>query len=240
MERRAETLTMRGVRCGVRRSNMPSDDVQMIGAANFQARTRTNAAGETKTRYTVTVRGDTVLFNTDPKTLGKEPAEAIAQVYRERISSIAAIAPLATQRARQVAAKAFAEGKSWAMRRYSGGRTGPMAPNQSDRAFNDSGRLVKSIAVGATSDGYVVNVAANRFDPTTLNGGEAALQRIFARLRELVPELADTRRLMDSIPVRRAMTEGMKSALVKAGERRVQLEMQRMQTIIGVVRQLVG
>jgi hypothetical protein len=215
---------------------MPSDDVHMIGAANFKARTRTNKSGATKTRYTVEVSGDTILTNTDPKSLGKGPAEAIAAVIKERISSISATASQATIRARAVAAKAFAAGEQWAVKRYSGGRTGPMPPNQSNRAFNDSGRLAASIAVGAQSESYVINFAANRWDPTQVKGGEAGLARIFDMLKTHVPELADARRLLDSIPVRKAIRDGLAAAIQKADERTVELKKQRMSAAIGIAR----
>lgn len=219
---------------------MALDDIQVIGAANLTARTRTNASGASKTRYAVVISGDSVLVNTDPKSLGKGPAEAIAKLLKDRISTIAATAAPATIRAREVAAKAYAEGKSWAMKRYSGGRIGALPPNQSNRMFDDSGRLAKSVAVGATSEGYTINVASNRFDPNTLNGGEAALTRIFQRLRELVPELANPRLLMDSIPVRRAVNEATAAMLQKADERGLELKLQKMQAAIGAVKQFLS
>lgn len=222
---------------------MPSDDIHMIGAANFKARGgKVGKSGKVgKTRYTVEVRGDTILANTDPKSLGKGPAEAIAQVLRERISSISATASAATMRARVAAAKALAKGEAWAVKRYSGGRIGLMQPSQSNRLMNDSGRLASSVVAGATSEGYTINVAGNRFDPSTLNGDStAALERIFQRLKELVPELADTRRLMDSIPVRKAIKEGLAAAIQKADERTAELKKQRMQAAIGIARAALG
>jgi len=218
---------------------MALDDVFILGAANLEARTRTNKSGKSKTRYTVSVRGDSILVNTDPKTLGKGPAEAIAAVLAERISSIAEAATPATIKARELAAKAFAEGKAWAMKRYGGGRLGAMPPNQTQRAFNDSGRLSK-IAVGAQSESYVINFPANRWDPTQVKGGKAGLERIWTRLRELVPELADPRRLLDSIPVRRAIRDATAAAIQVASEKTVELKKQRMRAAIGLVRAAVG
>jgi hypothetical protein len=219
---------------------MANDDIQAIGAVNLQARTRTNASGATKTRYTMEVSGDSILVNTDPKTLGKGPAEAIAAVLRERISSVSAVVSPATMRAREVAAKALAEGKAWAVKRYGGGRIGTMAPNQSDRMFSDSGRFAKSVAVGATSDGYTINVAANRLDPNTLNGGEAALAKIFELLKQHVPEIADARKLLDSIPVRRAIQDGLRAAVKKVDERRLELEKQKMSAAINLAKTVLG
>jgi hypothetical protein len=209
-----------------------ADDIYVLGAANLKKRTRTSKKGKTTTRYTVDVKGDSLLLNTDPRTLGKGTAEAIAQLYRDRISSITATASPGTLRAREIAAKAFAAGEPWAVKRYSGGRLGPMAPNQTKHAFNDSGRLIKGIAVGATSDGYKINFPANRWQADQVKGGEAGLQRIWAQLVSLVPELADMRRLMDSIPVRNAINQGMKDAILKAGDREVDLKKRLMQSRI--------
>jgi hypothetical protein len=215
---------------------MADDDVFVLGAANLKQRTRTNKSGVSKSRYTVQVSGDSLLINTDPKSLGKGPAEAIAALYRERISSISAVASEATLRARAVAAKAFAAGEAWAVKRYGGGRLGPMAPNQSNRAFNDSGRLAKGIAVGAVKDGYVINFAANRWQASDVKDGEAGIKRIFAMLSAHVPELADASKLMDSIPVRRAIKAGNDEMIQKADERTLELKRQRMQAAIQVVR----
>jgi hypothetical protein len=139
--------------------------------------------------------------------LGKGPAEAIAKFFRDSIRSIGASAAPATIKARKAAKKN--EGKSWVNRRYAGGKTGSMEPAASTALFNDSGRLIKSIVAGATRTGtYVVNVAANRFSPDTLdNGGMVALQKIFALLRHYVPQLGDAEALADALPVRAAVKE---------------------------------
>src|SRR3990167_5886379 len=115
---------------------MATDDIITLGAANMQARTRTSKSGKSTTRYTVTVSGDSLLINTDPKSLGKGPAEAISALIKERITSITDRASDATNKARENAAKAFAAGKPWAIKRYGGGRIGSMPPNQSDKGLN--------------------------------------------------------------------------------------------------------
>jgi len=219
---------------------MASDDIAVLGAANMQSRSRTNAAGATKNRYSVSVSGDSILINTDPKSIGKPVAEAIAELLRERVGSISERASDATLRARKVAAKAFADGKTWATKRYGGGKIGAMAPNQSDRKFNDSGRLVKSIGVRGEQEQWSVYVAANRFAPDTLKDGIAGLARMFDDLKRLVPEFGDPRKMMDSIPVRRAVNAGIASAIIKAGEKRVELERARMQAGISLVKQLLS
>lgn len=219
-------------------------DIVTLGADNYEAelkrRNRTGTSGIGKARFTIEVTGDSICINTDPKSLGKPVAEAIAEHLKQRISSIAAQAAPATIAARKVAMKALAAGKTWAVRRYSGGRIGTMQPDQSRALFNDSGRLVKSVAVGATKDGYVVNVAANRFDAATFNGGESALQEMFSRLKQYVPELADPSKWFEASGVKKAIENSLGDAIQKAGERKVELIRQRMAARIQVAKALLG
>lgn len=208
---------------------MASDDVIVLHDYGLVERQRKG-----KSRYTVQFKAEPIVHNLDPMALGKVPAEAIAKFFRDRITGIAATAAPATIRARESAAKALGAGKAWATRRYAGGRIGAMDPGRSISLFNDSGRLAKSIAVGATRAGaYVVNVAANRLDPNTLdNGGAGALARIYAKLVEFVPELADPKALLDSLPVRRAIRDAT-AAMVQ------QLDAAHSKSSIEIVRKLI-
>jgi hypothetical protein len=208
-----------------------ADDVFTLGAANLKSR-KTKSGKE---RYRIEIKGDSLLINADPKALGQGPAEAIAQLLRDRVLGVSARAPAATIKAREVAAKAFAQGKSWALKRYAGGRIGAMPPNQSDRALNDSGRMAQSIAVGATKDGYTVNMAANRLDSSAGN-----VNRIWQAVLRYVPELGDTRRLMDSIPIRKALEQGLQDAVLRAREREVEAKRRLMQAKIQVARAVLS
>lgn len=196
---------------------MASDNILVLNDYGLTERSRTTASGAVKRRYTVEVLAEPIVHNLDPVALGKGPAIAIADLFRARITGIAAAAAPATVRARAAAARAVAAGKTWATKRYAGGKIGAMKPGQSTSLFNDSGRLARSIAVGATSAGaYVVNVAANRLNPDTLdNGGTSALRRVFEQLRQYVPEIGDAERLMDAIPVRRAVKDATAAMFTK-------------------------
>jgi hypothetical protein len=188
--------------------------------------TRTSASGRSRT--TVEVKSEPLVHNLDPKQLGQGVADAIAQHFRDRIAGITARASDATIRARQNAAKGPQTLAT--ARRYGGGRLGPMPPNQSDRLFNDSGRLVQSIVARATSAGeWVINVAANRLDEQSFGQGFAAMLQ---RLASFVPEIADPRLLMDSIPVRRAVENGMKQMIQKQEARISELRDTRAKAII--------
>lgn len=127
---------------------------------------------------------------------------------------------------------------AWVQQRYGGGRMGAMEPNQSDRLFNDSGRLAESIVAGPKGDGWVINVAANRFDPKTFPGGVAALTQMFERLAELVPEFADLGLLADSITVKRAIREATAAMMQKATGQRSDLRWSLFSRGLGVVRTL--
>ncbi len=244
-----------------------ADDIYVLGAANLKQRTRTNAKGVSKSRYTVEVSGDSLLINTDPKSLGKGPAEAIAEHLRQQIQNISAVASPGTLKWRKSAERgltnnaehrelsktAFAKKEAaagrghllgptgnWAQRRYSGGRLGFMPPNQSDRLFNDSGRFAKSITANANNETWTINVASNRLDPGTLGGGGGALVRVYRRLIELVPEFGDMSRLLNSSKVRAALEQGFREAIQKADEKTVELKHQRMRAWISVVKQFLS
>lgn len=188
-----------------------SDDILLL---NKGLESKTSKSG--KQAFHIKVESETLAFDLDTRKLAKPIADAIAHHIREKIRTISATASPATQAARKVAAKAFAEGKQWAMKRYSGGRMGPRAPNQSDRMFNDSGRFIESIIAQPASDGtFRINVAGNRLDPNTASGGAAAVGRIWARLVQLVPEIQDVARIMASDDVLRAQTRAVQGMIVK-------------------------
>lgn len=220
-----------------------ADDIMVTNDYGLTRSSRTLKSGATKQRYYTVIKSEPVLINTDPKALTRATAAAVADHLRQRVEGISAQASPATIKRRQVAAKALAEGKAWAVQRYSGGRTGTMAPNQSDKMFNDSSRFSKSIAVGGTRDGWVINVAANRLDPRTIDGGEAGLVRMVERLRQYVPEWGDASRLMEVLSVRRAMKEVTSSMIRKAQGENVDLAIRLMQSVmdrLGQVANLAG
>lgn len=213
-----------------------SDTVMVLNDYGFTKRTSTTG----RTRYTVTIKSEPILVNTDPRALTRGPAEAIAAHLRTRITGINATASPATLRAREVAEKALAAGKPWARQRYAGGRIGQRQPGQSDNLFNDSGRFAESIAVGAVKDGWVINVAANRLDARTFRGGEAGLLAMVEQLKRFVPEFGDAKRLAEVLPVRRAVNEAVAGMLKKASERTVDLEIARMKAAISAIQSAAG
>lgn len=206
---------------------MASDEPIVI---NMPLRRRESKTG--KVRHTIDVIAEPLIHDLSPKTLGASVAVAIADALRRRVLAITAQAAPATIKARAVAAKAFADGKSWAKKRYGGGRIGEMPPNQTTRAFNDSGRFAKSIVAQAQDETYVVNVAANRLN----SAGAGSVERIFARLVELVPAFANPAMLSEDATVQKAIADGMNAAITKAAETGDELSLARIKSYIGVAR----
>lgn len=212
---------------------MADDDIIIL---NQPLRSRTSKGG--KQRYTVNVSSEPLIHNFDPSQMGAPVAEAIAEALRQKVRGITANAAASTLRARKVAAKAFSEGKTWAMKRFAGGRTGPTPPNQSDKAFNDSGRLAGSIVARANDKekAFTINIAANRLDDTTSGGAV----RIFRQLVNLVPEFGDPRKLMEDQGVQRAVETSIGMLITKARETREQLLEARARALLGTIRQVLG
>ena len=215
-----------------------ADDVMVINDYGLARRTSTLKSGATRSRYTVHIASEPLVADIDPRRLTKAPAEAIAKHFRDSIENISAQAAPATIAARKRSAKAFAEGKSWATRRYSGGRIGAMAPNQSDRLFNESGRFAKSIAVGAVKDGWVINVAANRLDSKTAT--ETAIVRMFDLLKQHVPGWGNPDELDNVLSVRKAMNDATANLIQKAKDKYVDLQIRRIRAVADLVTGLTG
>lgn len=196
-----------------------SQNTVVLNRFGLERLERTTKSG-TKARYAVTIQAEPVLVNLDAKMLGANVAATMANVIREKIRAISAQVKPATLKYRERAKNAFQRGETWAMKRYSGGKLGPKQPGQSDRLYNDSGRLADGIFARAAgkdpkNNTWVVNVPANRFDPRTFNGGEAAMVGMVERLQQFVPELGDIKKLFDAPEVRKAVEQSVLNILAK-------------------------
>lgn len=212
---------------------MAKDDIMVLsdyGGTSLERRTRIGKNGPGKARYTVTIKSEPILVQTDPAALSAGTAHAIQEHLRRAVGAISEQVKPATMKARLSAQKALVNGSnSGVVKRYSGGKTGTRAPARSDRYFNDSGRFIEGIAARLTKNGFVINVPGNRFDPSTFNGGEAAMQtNVIEKLRQFVPEFFDAGRLLDVLSVQKAMRDSVKNALQKTTERGVELKKQLM------------
>jgi hypothetical protein len=214
---------------------MADDDVIILNQPGLKRRERSSG----RVQFTVEVESEPLIHSFDPRTLAKGVAEAIAETLRQKVRGITAQASATTIKMRAAYAKAFASGSPGALKRYSGGRIGPMPPHQSDRAFNDSGRLAHSITATARDDSWTITMAANRLDPVTA-GGEAAVRRIYERLVELVPAFAGGRELLQENAVQKAVVDSLGQMIVKARATRDQLTEARAMAAINAARQLLG
>lgn len=142
-----------------------------------------------KKHITVSVQSTPIAVHLDPVSLGRPVAAAIAKAITDGIRGIREKASAATILKRKYAETAFAKGKSWALKRYAGGRTGAKKPGQRDELFNDSDRLAGGIAAmpNLKEQAWTINVTANRFDRSTFDN--ASFTRMLNRLYQLVPAL---------------------------------------------------
>ncbi len=190
-----------------------------FGGSTLEERRRTTSSG-TKSRYSVTIKAEPILINLDPVRLGQGPAFAIRDALRRSIKNIAAFAAESTRKRRERSAREFARGGASATRRYAGGRTGATPPNQSGRMFNDAGRLADNLEVRQTGEdgSWIVNVVANRLDPSTFTG--AAYEAMVRRLMELAPVWRGGEQLLKEPDVVAAIRKGLEDSFAKVGEAR--------------------
>jgi hypothetical protein len=212
-------------------------DPATLGGGKSRLSSRTNKSGAV--RYHVTVESEPLIHVFDPKSIGAPVANAMMEVLKEKTRGIVAGVAVRTLAFRKEAAKAFSKGAPWALKRYSGGRTGAMAPNTSGRAFNDSGRFVESIALGASDDAWRINVAANRLDPRTA-GGELGVRRMWNRLVQLVPEWGEPMRLFNDKRVQDGLKQSLDQLIVKAEKTKEALTAARAKARVQAVRQIIG
>jgi hypothetical protein len=189
-----------------------TQDVFIIGEG-LSERVRTTSAG-TKSRMSLEVKVDPVIVNLNELNLGKGPALALQKAISDQIKAISVTAAPATLLKRKYAANAIQAGKSWAMKRYAGGKMGGMAPNSSDKLFNDSGRLAAGVFVrqNPKEGSWTVNVPANRLDEKDFKD-RGTFTRMVGWLRTLVPVLRDP---THDPNVRHAIQKTMEDMLVEA------------------------
>ena len=174
---------------------MGKDDILVINAAQMKTRqhtTKSGAAGRVSTVVTMTVTSEPITYNVTPAFLLKNAAAALAKQIREQTQAISAPVKPSTLEARGVAERAFAKGKPWALKRFSGGRTGVTPPKVGEvRMFNHSGRLAESIVARyqEKAEAFYINYAANRWNPQDFKSA-GHMEAMFQRWVSLVPALS--------------------------------------------------
>lgn len=211
---------------------MAKDDVVIINQpGNLEQRTSRSG----KVRYTLAVKSDPVVFNLNDREIARPLTEAIIHHLKSSVKAISEQASPATIEARKVAAKAYAAGKPWALRQFSGGKTGATPPDASStRAFNFSGRFVNSIVGNFSKDGvWRINVAANRLNPQF-----GDVTRIWNRLVQLVPEFGDPSLLLRNDFIKRKAEEAANNIRKKASATKVDLAISLAEKFFRVAGQL--
>jgi hypothetical protein len=206
-----------------------ADDIIIV---NQPLKKRTSKSG--KVRFTVEMRSEPLIFNLDPKILEETVAKSIAEELRTQVKGISTSAAPATLRSRAVERKAYAAGKSWATKRFSGGKTGPTPPTTNTAAFNNSGRFAQSIVAMANYGKWTINFAANRLDPSTGN-----VDRIWARLVQFVPAFADVTKLYESARVRQTMERALGALMTKGEKTHDELSVSRARNLLSLGVQLI-
>lgn len=180
----------------------------------FAERQRTTSSG-TKSRFTTEIKAETVDVDLDEKLIAGPVALVLKDVLEKQIKAISEPASSGTILARKYAADAVAKDAPWAMRRYSGGKTGLKSPGKSDNLFNDSGRLAEGLSVRAnpSENAFTINVPSNRFDPSTF-ASEASFREMLFKFKSLVPALAQPEKLLDNPDVQKTLKDGLANTLI--------------------------
>lgn len=205
---------------------MTTQDVVILndmGASTLSSRTRTNSSGGTAVRYSIEMQAEPILHDFNQERLGQGPAEAIKALLTKSMKAISAAASPATGHRRANASQGLAAGNPSDVARYSGGRTGVTPPKLETppRLFNDSGRFAEGLAVrfNPTDGNFTINVPANRLDPRTFGGGEAAIVAMWRRLVALVPEFKGGAEVLKHQEIQEAIAEAVADSIVTRTDR---------------------
>lgn len=198
---------------------MADDSVQVINhhQANLAIKPRTAAmpVASQRTFVTTTVESEPITVMLDEGAVARRAAEMLAQRIREQTEAIVEQVTPATAKARRKAEKAFANGESWAMKRFSGGRTGVTPPRPGEnRMFNHSGRLARGIFATFRKEqkDFAINYPVNRWQPKDWPS-MAAMQVAFQKWVDRIPVLNG--RASEDVGIRAAIKETFGDILQK-------------------------
>lgn len=167
------------------------------------------------TRIQTTVTSEPLIAMLDEGAVAKLAAEALAKAIREQTLAITEPVKASTAKARRVLERAFSQGKAYAVKRFVGGKMGATPPVAgSDRMFNHSGRLARSIVANFSkqSKEWFIRYAGNRWNVADFSS-PAAMQRAFQQWVARVPVLQDA---SSDLGVQRAIRETAAGLIDKA------------------------
>ena len=194
-----------------------------------------------KSRFTIEIAGEPLLHQWSGSVLGQGPAQAIQDYIQHRIRADTRRVKLSTYETRQNQHVAFERGDRWAVKRFSGGRTGPTPPQDTTQMFNHSGRLANGIFAreNKTDESWSVNVPANRLDPSTFRT-RADFERMLGQLAKQVPEILRPQDLGQVPEVRKAIVDAIDDIIIRERGRTAGLQRQVRSEMMRALRQGAG
>lgn len=227
-----------------------NDAVQVINhhQANLNIKERVNTKGVKtgyRTNITVEVHSQPVAVCLDESTVAKFIAQAYAKQVREQTKAIARPVKPSTAAARRKLEKAYSEGKTYALKQFSGGRIGVTPPvTGSNQSYNHSGRLADSIVAQLRGKDekaeWVINYAANRWD--IKHWGDAAkMADAFRKWVDLVPVLSHPAEDAGIIrAAKQMMAEVLQKQEMDVGHRQAKLAGEQAVKIIQLAEQVIA
>ncbi|HET6613634.1 MAG TPA: hypothetical protein VFG83_16660 [Kofleriaceae bacterium] len=206
-----------------------SDELFARGSVRERAgRVSARTGRRGKSRFTIEIESKPLLHDFDDLALGQGPADAIRDVITHKLKTITAKVAPATRTFRDRAVAAYKAGEPWAVKRFSGGRTGETPPKAgAERMFNFSGRLANNVTAreNKRDNAWTINVPANRLNPANFEG-QGAFERMIDQLHRYVPELTEPRKLLSDPEVRKAIVDSIEQLIINE---RTKLDLKRKQ-----------
>ena len=203
------------------------------------------------TKTTIEFKAEEIAFDFDPETLGSGPAKAILAMIEDDYSRITKTISANTAKQRKAQARAFAAGKDWAKKRWSGGRIGDTPPDAQSRTWGvNSWRMrhgwftrLQSKHRGKSGDNtgtprWFINMPKNRGNTRDFRS-TSAFRAFFKELKIQVPAL-DSAKLVKRKEWREALESGVTDMAAKlTGTRNAKrAQLRRMQ--LGLAKQVAG
>ena len=198
------------------------------------------------TKTTIEFKAEEIAFDFDPTTLGSGPAKAILAMIEDDYSRITKTISANTAKQRKAQARAFAAGKDWAVKRFSGGRIGDTPPDAQSRTWGvNSWRMrhgwFTRLQAAHKKNGpprWFINMPKNRGNTRDFRS-TSAFRAFFKELKVQVPAL-DSAKLVKRKEWRDALESGVTDMAAKlTGTRNAKrAQLRRMQ--LGLAKQVAG
>lgn len=183
---------------------------------SLSRRERTTGTG-THVRYSMEIQTEPILHDFNGLRLGAGPARAMRDLLSSLMKTRGGAVSPSTKDKRLKAPIGLAIGYPSLVRRYVSARGGQKQPGAGspDRLYYDSGTFADGLAVqqNTAEENWTINVPANRLDPTTFGGGEAALIAFWRRLTTDIPEFLGGQAMLAHAEIRTAIEQATSEAI---------------------------